>query len=292
MRKLLLLLFIVGVSYMGSAQKVVDTQGRYRLRIEKNWSENDAVKKAVEMAIINAIDNSFGSVIVEGNTMYVKNMQNGVKVKSDITFNSISNVLINGEWIRTTQADTSFFDEQGYRWVEINISGKARALSKASFSPKVSTLSCDNLNCATETFNSGQRLTVYFKAPKNGYVAIYLDDSKITQKLLPYSRQHNLSSFKIEADKEYYFFSEKTNGDLTDEIELFTMDNLEQNRMFVLFSETDFTKPILNKLSSGDKTNFPHSTPSIEFQDWLQKLRVYDPRIEMQIIDITIKNGN
>lgn len=292
MKHILLLLSCLITIHLVNAQQVIEAEGRYKLRIEKDWSENYAITKAKEMAMVNAIENAFGSVIVEGNTLYVKNSQSGLKNKSDLTFNSISNILVNGEWLKTLGIDTFFTDDAGYRWIEIVVRGRVRELKKISFTPKVFTLSCNNLKCSTEVFNAGQELVVYFKAPKRGYVAIYLDDSKIAQKLLPYTRQKNISSIAVEADKEYYFFygEPNANNDIVDEIELFTQDKIEQNRMFVLYSEKEFTKPVLNDDKDMNTAKMPQSLPSAEFQEWLQKIRSYDSKIELQTIDITIKN--
>lgn len=295
--KTILVSSFVLISFFAFSQKTVISKGEAKIRVEKDWTENEAVIKARESAIINAIENAFGSVVVEGNTLYVSNEQTGKTNKSDVVFNSISNILVNGEWIKTVEETYSFLQEEDFRWIVFKISGEVRELKKIPFSPEVHTLTCNQLRCSTEVFNSGQELVVYFKAPKSGFVSIYLDDNKQTQKLLPYSTQVNQSTFKVEADKDYFFFydSKKGMSSEVDEIELYTDKKIEQNRMFVLFSESDFSKPVLNETKNNlynELYKLPPSLASTSYQSWLQKIRSYNRSIELKIIDITIKCCN
>ena len=295
--KVLLLVGFVLNSILAFSQKTSLSKGTAKIRLEKDWTENQVIAKAREAAIINAIENAFGSVVVEGNTLYVKNEQSGKANKSDIVFNSISNILVNGEWIKTVEEKYTFTVEEDYRWILFNITGEVRELKKIPFSPEVHTLTCNQLKCSTEVFNSGQELILYFKAPKDGFVAIYLDDNQQTQKLLPYSVQANQSTFRVEADKEYYFFySDKNNQNgKVDEMELYTDKKIEQNRMFVLYSESDFSKPILSETTSNHNNELyklPPFMASGSFQLWLQKTRSYNKQIELNIIDISIKCCN
>jgi hypothetical protein len=87
--KVLLLVGFVLLSILGFSQKTSTSKGQAKIRVEKDWTENQVIAKAREAAIINAIENAFGSVVVEGNTLYVKNEQSGKANKSDIVFNSI-----------------------------------------------------------------------------------------------------------------------------------------------------------------------------------------------------------
>jgi hypothetical protein len=284
-------------SFYAYSQKTLVSKGESKIRIEKDWTENDAILKARESAIINAIETAFGSVVVEGNTLYVSNEQTGKTNKSDVIFNSISNILVNGEWIKTLEETYSFLQEDDYRWIVFKVTGEVRELKKIPFSPEVHTLTCNQLKCSTEVFNSGQELILYFKAPKDGFVAVYLDDNKQTQKLLPYTMQANQSTFSVEADKEYYFFysDKKNQNGKVDEIELFTDKKIEQNRMFVLYSESDFSKPILSETTSNHNNELyklPPFMASGSFQIWLQKSRSYNKKIELNIIDVSIKCCN
>jgi len=272
------------------AQTIKITEGEADFRIEKNITEEQAVNKAKEKAKINAIENAFGSFVSEGNSLYVKNTNTGSKQKSDQVFSSISNILVNGEWIQTIDEKQSFYESEGARWVKITIKGKVRELNKTPFTPESYTLSCENLKCSTEVFNNGQSLFVYFKAPRDGFISIYLDDNKEVQRLLPYSNTPTLNSYNVKADQEYYFFSNQVNNKNTDQIELFTNESIEQNQLIVLYSVEDFTKPNLNRNESKDSNiQMPISLPSNSFYNWLQKSRAFNRNIELQSTILTIK---
>jgi hypothetical protein len=286
-----LLSLIAGASY---AQKVITTEGTYQLRIEKNISEETAINKAREKAKINAIENAFGTLVFQGNSVYVKDVQSGETTKTDMVFTSIADVLVNGEWLNTIDEKITFNEEDGYRNVKVLIVGKVRELTKIPFTPEVNSLSCNKKTCNTEVFNSGQKLIVYFKAPNNGFVTIYLDDAKQVVRLLPYTKNSESNTFEVKADQEYYFFSNADNKqNNVDEVELYTESAMEQNRLIILYAKTDFNKPILNEAKTNEvnglKYVLPMSLSSEKFQIWLQKMRSYNKNIEQEIINITIK---
>jgi hypothetical protein len=269
------------------------SEGKSEIRIEKNWTEDYAVNLAREEAKINAIENAFGSVVSQGNTMYVKDLKTGKMQESATVFNSISNILVNGEWIKTIDEKISFYDKDGYRWVVVGIKGEVRELNKIPFSPEVQTLNCNELNCSTVVFNSGQQLVLYLKSPVSGYVSIFLDDSKNAQRLLPYSSSKGDNTFKVEADKAYFFFSRKSETAIkVDEIELYTSSVMELNKLFILFSAKDFSKPVLSEDKNSNELppgyTFPMQLSSEKYLQWLQNIRSYNKTIELKTIDITI----
>ncbi len=82
--KTILVSSFVLISFFAYSQKTVISKGEAKIRLEKDWTENQVIAKTREAAIVNAIENAFGSVVVEGNTLYVKNEQSGKANKSDI----------------------------------------------------------------------------------------------------------------------------------------------------------------------------------------------------------------
>jgi hypothetical protein len=294
MNKIITISISFFISFNCFAQKTVISNGEYLLRIEKNWTEDYAVSKAKEKAKINAIENAFGTVITQGNAIYINEINTSSQTKSDMVFTSVGNVLVNGEWISTIDEKIQFKDSADFRWVKAFIKGNVRELKKIPFTPEVFTLTCNQQKCSTEVFNSGQELVVYFKAPTNGFVTIYLDDSKQAQRLLPYSRNGSATTFQVNADQPYYFFSKTDSKQQNvDEVELFTESVLEQNNLYILFSKSDFDKPLLNatKLNEVDNTKYtlPASMEITKFQTWLQELRSFNRNIELKTILLTIK---
>lgn len=270
--------------------------GEYKFLIPKSMSRQDAEIMCIKYAKINAIEKAFGSLVLQGNTMYISNNEIAGKVESKSIFNSISEINVKGEWIEDLNLpEVKYFkgDEDEF-WISAVVKGKVRELKSIPTSFVATTLVCPKENCKTEVFNSGQKLIVYFKAPSNGFVSIYLDDTKEVVRLLPYTKSKDSNTFEVKADQTYYFFSnsDKKQSNV-DEVELFTESEMEQNRLIILFATSNFTKPLLNasktEVIDGLQYTLPMSSSIEKFQIWLQKVRSYNKNIEQEIINITIK---
>ena len=111
---------------------------------------------------------------------------------------------------------------------------------------------------------------------------------------MPYKNSKNTSSIKVEADKEYIFFSK--NKDLlkepVDELTTYLSKNNtpEVNKIFIIFSpENNIIKPILNtNNNTNEKFEMPDSIYSLEFQKWIQKIKSYNKEIQILTKYITI----
>jgi hypothetical protein len=300
LRSPLVVLFVLSFHFDVFSQieklKVKTETGEYKFPIPKTMSLQDAEILCIKYAKIDAIEKAFGSLVLQGNTMYTTNNEIAGKVESKSVFNSISEVNVKGEWIEDiSPPDVKYFKgDQDEVWISVVVKGKVRELKSIPTSFVTTTLVCPKENCKTEVFNSGQKLIVYFKAPNNGYVAIYLDDAKEVVRLLPYTKNNESNTFEVKADQTYYFFSNSDKKQFNvDEVELFTNSEMEQNRLIILFATNDFTKPLLNASKTEDINGLQYTIPmssSVEnFQNWLQKMRSYNKNIEQEIINITIK---
>lgn len=305
LRILLILCTMLLSSFHSYSQKTVVEKGEYLMRIESSMSENDAIEQAIKMAQINAIENAFGKVVVQGNSSFIQN-STGKITETNSVFSFMADSYVNGEWIETLDQESEIINEKdGSRWVKVIVKGKIRELKNVNYNCEVYTLTCPRLSCKTTDFNEGQGLYLYFRSPQNGYLSVYLDDpyEKVTSRLLPYSR--NLTgktvNFHVNADSVYYLFSrefdylnDKAN---IDELELSANNMADQYKIYVLFSTEDFDKPLLddqtqrllsnNKVESG--YSMPPSLPSEKFQNWQIILRGKNPDIEMQTIMIQVK---
>ncbi len=141
------------------------------------------------------------------------------------------------------------------------------------------------------------------KSPVSGYLAIYLDDGNISQRLLPYrnmSKEFN-KGVPIVANVDYFLFrnSDKYNyfNSVIDEYVFETDDLMEQNRLFAIFSTEPIVQPyagedhnsMLSKEEEDRGWKVPLSLPSEDFQKWLINSRIRNRNIRVQITDIVIK---
>ncbi|MBK6346831.1 MAG: hypothetical protein IPF68_13025 [Bacteroidales bacterium] len=206
------------------AQKleIKKVSGEFQVKIENNETQNQAKERAEELAKLNAIEKEFGT--------YVE-MQTGMTVEEGkVNYSIMAGTRMKADWIETTKKEFSFTEEKTGKssekiiYVKCTIEGTAREIrSKA----KIETLSlrCPQKGCFAEAFKNNQQLYLYFKAPVDGYLSIYIDDGVVTQRLLPYEKMINESFIRIKGDKEYVFFENKKNlnsTEILDEVYLTT----------------------------------------------------------------------
>jgi hypothetical protein len=269
------------------AQKTRTESGTAQIRIEGNMTEEQAKRKVEELAKINAIENSFGSFVEQQTNITVNSG------KSD--FRIIGQTKVKGEWINTLVGPEFKKDyKDGVIWITCTIKGKIKeATPKAAI--EYQPLSCPKLNCRSTTFTSGEQLYLYFKSPLNGFLSIYLDDGATVNRLLPYASASNSNSVKIKADQEYFFFAKgMSEAELgkPDEVELYTLKTQEFNTLYVIFSEEDYFKPVLNQEKSiGNGYLLPKTISKTRFEDWLSQNRATlndftDRTVDIEILSI------
>jgi hypothetical protein len=299
-----LLLFIIGIiSTPFFAQKVVVGYGEYTMKIESNISEDQAIEKARQYAQINAIENAFGKVIIQGNSTFIQNSSNKQQSESNNTFNFIADSYVNGEWLETIDEKKEFItNSDGSRWIKFSIKGDIREIKSSSYNCETYPLTCPSLTCKTNMFNNGQSFFIYFKSPHDGYLSIYFDDPylHLTSRILPYGSYPN-GNFPIKADQDYYLFSRDhdylNNPNNIDELELSANTSLDQYKIYVLFSPVEFNKPILSNYTQNmldayhinQGYTLPPSLPSEKFQSWQIIIRSKNADIEMQTIIISVQ---
>jgi hypothetical protein len=302
MRYLFSAILIFISTYIGLAQNInkIKAKGEYTAKFETN-NVVLFITKCTELAKINAIENVFGRVIMQGNSTYIQNSSNDSKNESYSSFNFISDTYVNGEWLSDIEEPEITYPQMEYKgkrelWIKVVVNGYVSEITSAPIGFQFSLLSCDNnINCKAEIFKEKQDIFFYFKSPVSGYLAIYLDaplENK-TFKIFPYQKSKNSSNIKIEKDIEYILFSKKRNllNEPVDEIiPYLTKPNTpEVNKLFVLFSpDQEMIKPILNTNISDKNFELPTSISSPEFQKWIQVLKSYNKNVQISTSYITI----
>ncbi len=255
-----------------NAQKIKSAKGAAQVRLENNMTREEAYRQVEELAKIDAIINAFGQYVQQQAQLTVDSG------KSD--FLILGTTKVNGQWIKTTdkRIDEETRTEKGQNgtiqslWITCRIEGRVKeATPKARIEYEV--LNCPDIKCRTATFYSGEQLCLYFKSPVDGHLSVYLDDGQTVFRLLPYSGIKNVNSVEIASDKEYWFFARQkaeANASKPDEMELFTLRSKEYNTLYLIFSEQDYYKPILNNEVLVDNGYLlPKSLSKPEFDDWL-----------------------
>ena len=281
--------------------KKIKARGEYSTLFETNNKELFEIK-CIELARINAIENTFGKIIMQGNSTYIQNSSNNAKKESYNSFNFISDTYVNGEWLSDIEKPKIVYEsineenEKSKIWIKVTVYGYVSEIVSTPVNFNFSPLSCDNnINCKTEEFKEKQDVFFYFQAPMSGYLSIYLDvpTENKTYKIFPYKRSKNSSNLKIEQDIEYILFSKKKNilKEPVDEIipYLSKANTPEVNKLFVLFSpDQEIVKPVLSTNRPNQKFELPDSINSGEFQKWIQTLKSFNKTVQISTTYITI----
>ena len=270
-------------------QKIVKVEGEVQVRIENNESRDQAKERVEELAKLDAIEKAFGT--------YVEQVTDIAVEEGKVNYSILAGTKIKADWIRTTDINFAFPEEQPGKtkdrviWIKCNIKGEARAISsKATI--EIYAMRCPQKECAATDFKSAQNLYLYFKAPVEGYLSVFIDEGDKVRRLLPYERTENKSSVRTQGDKTYVFF-EKTKGTKAsadiDELELYTNKLFEYNILYILFSEEQYVKPIL-EMSQTDADNYiyPKSLTYASFQEWLSDCRAASSSFQDKKIKIKI----
>ncbi|MDX2196672.1 MAG: hypothetical protein NW207_09665 [Cytophagales bacterium] len=295
--KYIAVLFLIHNTTNTFSQKVKNVSGEFQLKMESSYTIELAKQKACDYARVQAMEDEFGRVVFQGNSTMLENKQSGSKVETKSVFSMIADTHVNAEWIEDTEepkVTKEFVKDE--LWVKCKVNGKARELTREKIDIKVQTMAIPDTKYKTTDFNNGQDLYLSFKSPKNGYVVIFLDDRKSAYCIYPYQNMpyEEYASFEFQAQTDYIFFSEKNkfkpSWTWVDHLQTSTESDYEQNRIFVLFSVNKINLPVLEsaqKQSTG--LSIPRSVSSEDFQRWVQKIRSKDDKMQLEIVDITIK---
>ncbi len=273
-KKTLLLLFLVTISLALNAQKLIRTSGTAQVRVEGNMTVDDAYELVEQKAKIKAIENAFGTYAEQ---------QMDMTIKEGVTsYDIIGTTKVKGDWIKTTDRNfkVDFNKEEtkhgliDVKYISCTIKGKVRkSMPKASIEYKI--LNHPDLLSRTHRFYHDELLYVFFKSPVKGLLSIFLEDNEAVYRLLPYVNMSDdyQSGVRIKSDTDYLFFSPNNNSfpdNSVDEPQLFSLKtDIEYNYIYIVFSEDEYVKPMLDDSTFIDKRIIPKQLSKKKFQQWL-----------------------
>lgn len=303
MKTIILIVFVVLFHQMCFSQKEIIVDGIAQIEFPSYKSLDEVKNDAKEAAIINALEQAFGSVIFSGTSIKIENTNINKQVETKNCFAMYGNTLVKGECMAIL--DTSFTEIAGIRIVEgkkvtikemkCDVKIKARELTRPIIDIETYSLSYPNLKAKTYDFKNGDTLYLYFKSPVSGYITIYLDDFENTYRILPVSGSNIKTElgYKVDADKEYILLK-----DLPSYYVLVTNKIKEMNMLYIIFSKEPLNKPALkNNIENGllteqNKQNgftIPEGLTTAKFQKWLQSYRAVSKDMQVNYINITIE---
>ena len=296
MKKILTLIALLTMmGFSAHAQKEKKSSATYQINLtQSNFTESEACQKCKELAMIEAIEKQFGRVVVQGNSTLIKNTTTGEETETTQIFNMIAETYVNGEWIETLDESCERFVYEEEFWVKCSVKGKVRELLQPKIELVTKTLDCLQDNCESDEYEDGESFYMYLKSPVDGFVTIFISDAEVTQRILPYSKMPKgmMNAVEVKADEEYILFSQEKDklnlGAYVDEYEMYAENEVDQNRIYVIYSEKPLIKPALYK-SEEEEFDMPMQLDSEDFQKWMAKQKRYNPEMVVFRSDITIK---
>lgn len=295
MKRLIILLIILAPAVSVFGQKVKKSEGEYLLNLSRsNLSETQACEQCKELARVQAIEKAFGTVIIQGNTTYIRNTQTGKDVRTEQQMNVLAETFVNGDWIETTDESCERIFEKDEFWIRCSVSGKVRELSEPPIRLDVKAMRCDQAGCDGTRFQDGDPLYLAVQAPQSGYISVYLANHETAQRLFPYRGMpdEQINGAKLAADKAYLLFSRKHDpfglGRLVDEYALYAETEQDLNRLYVVYSKTPLNKPLL-KNRRHSLMQLPPELSAAEFQRWLSQARAISKDVAVERLDLEIR---
>lgn len=289
MKRIILFLFIV-ISSIGSvyADDVRKVKGEFTFYGDGSHSRDYCKNAALEGARIQALAKEFGTVLSQNVTQDDK-----IDARGESTFfSSMTSTEVKGEWIADTEEPVFTYDHdsEGNLIVTCKVKGTAKPISNEAVDFEAIVLrNGSERKFADTTFRTKDSLRLLFRAPRDGFMAVYLIGSdKMAYRLLPYLRSAD-GRTEVKHDREYIFFdpehSEPGFGQV-DDLSLETDMPVEQNQIYVIYSPNEFTKAVDDY--NGELA--PRSLTYDKFSKWLNNARKRDNKMSHKVINVFIKS--
>ena len=293
---LLLIMIIFSTSLYAQRQRrnpaTVRVCGEYTYVVPENISREQARRIAVERAREQALLDRFGRNVTVSTATVVRNENE----QSSIRLLSLGGSEAKGEWLEDVGAPKfEEFMERGELVVRVsNVCGNAVEIADAGIDFMAKTLrNGTNLSDESNDFRDGNSIYLWFRSPRDGYLAVYLvdDDIETAYCLLPYMNDNTgRGAKKIRGGKDYILFSKEH----AEPYEISTMDEyiltakkaIEHNHLFIIFSLNEFTKA---NDAPANEALLPRQLPYDDFRRWLARNRAWNNGLSYQTKLLTIR---
>lgn len=273
--------------------QVKKVSGTYTYYGDPNMSIKDVRAAAIENARVQALAKEFGTMITQ-NTLQQENLK-GVDEQS--SFMQLNTAEVKGEWLEDLEEPKILREElaNGMLIIEAKVYGRARAISNEAIDFETLTLRNGTEKRFADTrFKEGDDLFLYFKAPSDGFVAVYLvDEQQNAFCLLPYGGDND-GQQPVVHDKEYVFFSPQHQYDVPKgNIDEMTMtcgdERFERNQLYVIYSPNSFTKAVDEKGKQiSNDLQLPRQLSFKNFSQWMSKCCARDKQMNRKVIHLLI----
>ena len=268
------------------ADEIKTVEGEYTFPGDGRHSPAECKRLAAEYARVQALKNAFGAIVSQ-DIMQTESMRGETETSH---FLSLSSSEVKGEWlgdIGEPEYEINL-DQDDNLVVKCKVKGRAKALNNraSEFESLVLRNGTDRRNADTN-FRDGDRMYLYFSAPVNGYLSVFLaDEQDNVFAVLPYSTG-DVPEIHTKKGYDYIFFDARRGNDFgnVDELIMTAPDGEEFNKIYVVFSPEPFAPPAVKFKYAGA----PPVMDREEFTKWLVKVRRNDDRMGVKSMNIMIQ---
>lgn len=240
--------------------------GTYTYTYSTAISYDVAKSQAIEYAIVNAISEKFGTLVSS------QSMQE-ITTKGE-RFNQMSRLLVKGRFLSHIKkpwlSKPVFADNVFTMQVTVDFYAQPIDYAPTDFSVKMLRNGIDDKFESSE-FKANDSFFMSFTSPKNGYVAVFFEDTDTVSCMLPYYENDN-TPLAVEKGRRYIFFNTTNN-----EYYFSCGEEPEINYIHVLFSPHSFIHGDLVREMTNKK-----------FNDWLLKRQAYDEELQMMTLMVRV----
>ena len=265
--------------------KVKKVEGSFTYYADKSDSPASAKRKALEGARIDAISKEFGTIVSQDIQQADRIGAGGEETK----FFSLSASEVKGEWI-ADDGEPSYevgLDKDDNLVVTCKVKGTAKEITNEAVDFEAMALRNGTTkgNAATD-YQDGDNLFMYVSAPCDGYLGIYLlDEEGNVITMFPYS-QDSRQEGKLKKGYDYVLFDPDRKEGSFGEADAFGIaapDEIEFNKLYVVFSPTAFSHPLAHTGSDGLRR-----IAESDFSKWLVKSRRNDSKMGVKQINLKL----
>lgn len=270
------------------SQEIRKVSGTHTYIAPRSQSTEEAEMKAINNAQLHILADTYGTLVGTVTTTSISNDSNGNSITDTY---EIGESEVKGEWLNTIGQPLVVKEfKNGELVITVSITGLVREIAdgQVEFDAKILRNGIED-KFENLVFNDGDDFFMAFTAPVDGYLSVYMYDGKVVYCMLPYKAQTD-GLFKVGGGVRYILFSKRDTDEsfpayLVDEMEVFATNEVEFNRLYVIFSPSMFIKA----QDSSIEEELPRQLDFKSFQQWLFKLRKRDRSMTVKFFDITIK---
>ncbi len=275
----------------GYAQRTKRVKGYYKYVLSDNDTPAEGREIALQKARKNAIEEEYGTSVSQREISQTV-VNNG---ELSTNFSSVGQSLMRGVWVRNSgEPEFLLGVEYNQFYIECSVKGYAREYKTAPVEFDAKLLrngKTSQFESKDGVFKDGDKFYLSFQSPADGYIAVYLVDSKKKAVcLLPDASDTDGQEPVTHGVRKLFFASPQKNeeefivyGNRSDGLILNCEDKLEHNQLYIVFSPNPFTKANDEKDRNGLR-----SLSQERFLEWLDTHLNLDNKmsVDYRIIEI------